>query len=184
VSDVIVVDYGAGNTRSVRAALTHLGRTSTVSSDPSEIRDAEYVILPGVGSARSAMEHLSATGVATALRERFSVNKATLGICLGMQLAMESSEEDGGVEGLALLEGDVVRLVDGRVPRLGWSVVEPWGEAFYFAHSYAVRSKETIASVDDVAVAVRSGEFLGVQFHPEKSGPAGLHFLDQCLSPV
>jgi glutamine amidotransferase len=101
-----------------------------------------------------------------------------------MQLAMSRSEEDGGVEGLSLLEGDVVRLHESRVPRLGWSIVEPWGEAYYFAHSFAVRSPDAIASVDGVTVAVRHDEFLGVQFHPEKSGPAGLDFLDQCLSLV
>ena len=179
-----MVDYGAGNTRSVRAALTHLGRASVVSSDPDAIRAAPIVILPGVGSARSAMTHLSTTGAANALRQRFSDGGPLLGICLGLQLAMTSSEEDGGVAALGLLEGDVVRLEEDRVPRLGWSVVEPWHEAFYFAHSYAVRCDDAIASVDGVTVAVRRDSFLGVQFHPEKSGPAGLDFLDQCLSPV
>jgi glutamine amidotransferase len=182
VSEVVVVDYGAGNTRSVCAALGHLGRSSIVTSEPARIRDAAFVVLPGVGSARSAMEHLTQTGAAAALRERFGNGAPILGICLGMQLAMVRSEEDGGVEGLALLEGDVVRLHEARVPRLGWSVVEPWGEAYYFAHSFAVRSPDATASVDGVTVAVRRDEFLGVQFHPEKSGPAGLDFLDQCLS--
>ncbi len=184
MNSVVVVDYGAGNTRSVRAALTHLGRDSMVSSDPGSIRDAEFVILPGVGSARSAMNHLNDSGAATALSNRFRDGGAILGICLGLQLAMEHSEEDGGVTGLGLLSGDVVRLRESRVPRLGWSVVEPWGEAFYFAHSYAVRSEDAVASVDGVTVAVRRDAFLGVQFHPEKSGPAGLEFLDQCLSLV
>jgi glutamine amidotransferase len=184
VSDVVVVDYGAGNTRSVRAALTHLGRTSVVTSDPAAILEADFVVLPGVGSAQSAMVHLNDTGAATALRERFDHGRVTLGVCLGLQLAMASSEEDGGVKGLGLLSGDVVRLREGRVPRLGWAVVEPWGEAFYFAHSYAVRSPDAVASVDGVTVAVRRGSFTGVQFHPEKSGPAGLEFLDQCLSLV
>lgn len=184
MSDVIVVDYGAGNTRSVRAALRRLGHASVVSSDTSAIRGADFVVLPGVGSARSAMQHLDDTGASNALRQRFSDGRSTLGICLGMQLAMESSEEDGGVKGLGLLEGDVVRLSEGRVPRLGWSIVEPWGRAYYFAHSYAVRSTDTVANVEGVTVAVRRESFLGVQFHPEKSGPAGLEFLDQCLSLV
>ncbi|MGA7835254.1 MAG: imidazole glycerol phosphate synthase subunit HisH [Acidimicrobiales bacterium] len=180
--NVVVVDYGAGNTRSVRAALTHLGHESVVTSDPLAIGAAEFVVLPGVGSASSAMAHLNETGAANALRERHLDGGATLGICLGMQLALERSEEDGGVEGLGLMEGDVVRLRDGRVPRLGWSIVEPWGEAYYFAHSYAARSEFSIASVDGVTVAVRQGSFLGVQFHPEKSGPAGHVFLERCLS--
>jgi glutamine amidotransferase len=180
--NVAVVDYGAGNTRSVRAALAHLGHDSVVTSDAATIRDAEFVVLPGVGSASSAMTHLNETGAARALRQRFDDDGATLGICLGMQLALTHSEEDGGVDGLGLLAGDVVRLRDGRVPRLGWSIVEPWGEAYYFAHSYAARSEFGVAHVDEVTVAVRRGSFLGVQFHPEKSGPAGLAFLEQCLS--
>jgi glutamine amidotransferase len=184
VTAVVVVDYGASNTRSVCAALSHLERESVITSDPHAIREAEFVILPGVGSARSAMAQLNETGAASALRKRFRDGGTTLGICLGMQLAMEHSDEGGGVKGLGLLEGDVVRLRDGRVPRLGWSVVEPWGDAFYFAHSYAVRSSREVASVDGVTVAVRRGTFLGVQFHPEKSGSAGLEFLDQCLSLV
>jgi glutamine amidotransferase len=180
--NIVVVDYGAGNTRSVRAALSHLGHESVVTSDASQIRNADFVVLPGVGSASSAMVHLNETGAAGALRQRFEADGATLGICLGMQLALAHSEEDGGVDGLGLMAGEVVRLREGRVPRLGWSIVEPWGEAFYFAHSYAARSEFGVASVDGVTVAVRDGSFLGVQFHPEKSGPAGLAFLEQCLS--
>ncbi len=182
MSEVVVVDYGAGNTRSVRAALSHLGRTSVVTGDPGVIGEAPVVVLPGVGSASSAMAHLAATGAADALRCRFADGRATIGICLGMQLAMAESEEDGGVECLGLLEGDVVRLREGRVPRLGWSVVEPWGDAFYFAHSYAVRSSDAVAEVDGAVAAVRREAFFGVQFHPEKSGPAGLAFLERCLS--
>lgn len=182
MTDVIVVDYGAGNTRSVRAALTHLGRSSEVSSDPAKIATAPYVVLPGVGSARSAMVHLNETSAAAALRDRFADHGPTLGICLGMQLALEASEEDGGVEGLGLLSGEVVRLTTGRVPRLGWAIVEPWGDAFYFAHSYAAQSPDSIATSDGITVAVRRGPFLGVQFHPEKSGDAGLEFLEKCLS--
>jgi glutamine amidotransferase len=184
VSDVVVVDYGAGNTRSVRAALTHLGRTSVVSSDPVAIAASEYVILPGVGSARSAMEHLDETGAATALRERFAAGGPILGICLGMQLALEHSDEDGGVDGIALLPGSVTLITEGRVPRLGWANVEPWGDAYYFAHSFAAQSPDGVATSEGVTVAVERGTFLGVQFHPEKSGTAGLTFLERCLSPA
>ncbi len=184
MSAVAVVDYGAGNTRSVRAALGHLGRESVLTSDPATLNDAEFVVLPGVGSARRAMVHLEQSGAAGALRQRFSDGRAMLGICLGLQLAVERTEEDGGVVGLGLLEGEVTRLTEGRVPRLGWSIVEPWGEAYYFAHSYAVRSPDAVATADGVVAAVRREAFVGVQFHPEKSGPAGLAFLDRCLSPV
>ncbi|MDE3064736.1 MAG: imidazole glycerol phosphate synthase subunit HisH [Acidobacteriota bacterium] len=179
---VAVVDYGAGNTRSVRAALSRLGRASDVTSDPDAILGAELVVLPGVGSAASAMEHLARTGADGALRRRFDAGGAILGICLGLQLAVQSSEEDGGVEGLGLLEGRVRRLDAPRVPRIGWAVVEPWGETYFFAHSYAVTSPDAVATSEGVTAAAARGSFLGVQFHPEKSGAAGLDFLDSCLS--
>jgi imidazole glycerol phosphate synthase glutamine amidotransferase subunit len=184
VSDVVVVDYGAGNTRSVRAALTHLGVTSVLSSDPTSIADGALVILPGVGSARSAMDHLDSTGAAQALRDRFERGSPILGICLGMQLALDHSDEDGGVEGIGLLRGSVHLIAEGRVPRLGWANVEPWGDAYYFAHSYAATCPDTVATSEGIPVAVERGAFLGVQFHPEKSGSAGLTFLERCLSPV
>jgi len=182
VSDVVVVDYGAGNTRSVRAALAHLGATSVVTSDPFTIKGSLQVVLPGVGSARSAMAHLNATGAARAIRERFDDGGPILGICLGMQLALETSEEDGGVEGIGLLSGSVYRMSEGRVPRLGWAQVDPWGDSYYFAHSYAAKSNDSVATSDGVTVAIERGSFLGVQFHPEKSAAAGLAFLEQCLS--
>ncbi len=184
MSDVVVVDYGAGNTRSVRAALAHVGVSSVVTSDPDAIAKSDMVILPGVGSARSAMDHLESTGASRALRERFERANAILGICLGMQLALDHSDEDGGVDGLGLLRGSVHRMTEGRVPRLGWATVEPWGEAYYFAHSYAATCPDTVATSEGVAVAVEHGSFLGVQFHPEKSGSAGLAFLERCLSLV
>jgi glutamine amidotransferase len=184
VSDVVVVDYGAGNTRSVRAALSHLGATSVVTSEPVAINESDFVILPGVGSARSAMEHLESTGASQALRDRFEAGRSILGICLGMQLALKHSDEDGGVTGIGLLPGSVHLLSDVRVPRLGWAAVDPWGDAYYFAHSYAVESPDGVATSEGVTVAVERGSFLGVQFHPEKSGSAGLAFLERCLSPV
>ncbi len=182
--EVVVVDYGAGNTHSVVAALGRLDARGRVTSDPLAIAGADFVILPGVGSARSAMAHLNNTGAAASIVERTRSEGSVLGICLGLQLALESSEEDGGVTGLGLIEGTVTRLREGRVPRLGWEVVEPWGEAFYFAHSYAARTPYVTASADGVTAVVEHGAFLGVQFHPEKSGPAGLDFLASCLSRV
>ena len=155
-----------------------------MSSDPTKISESELVILPGVGSARSAMDHLESTGAAQALRNRFEKGAPILGICLGMQLALEHSDEDGGVDGIGLLSGSVHLLTEGRVPRLGWAMVEPWGDAFYFAHSYAATCPDSVATSEGVTVAVERGAFLGVQFHPEKSGSAGLAFLERCLSPV
>lgn len=184
MSEVVIVDYGAGNTRSVQATLARLGHSSVVSADPAAIESAWYVVLPGVGSARSAMVHLGETGAATAITDRVFEDRPVLGICLGLQLALESSEEDGGVDGLGIIPGRVVRLSDERVPRLGWSIVDPWGEAYYFAHSYGAITADAVATAEGVTAAVSHGSFLGVQFHPEKSGRAGLEFLDQCLSLV
>jgi imidazole glycerol-phosphate synthase subunit HisH len=182
VSDVVVVDYGAGNTRSVRAALSRLGLSSEVTSDPAAVAGADLVVLPGVGSARSAMEHLDASGASDALRGRVAAGGPLLGICLGLQLAVDASEEDGGVAGLGLLAGEVRRIDAERVPRIGWARVEPWGETYFFAHSFAVTSRDAVATSEGVTAAVARGSFLGVQFHPEKSGPAGLAFLESCLS--
>lgn len=180
--EVVVVDYGAGNTRSVRGALERLGHQSIVTSDPRAITSSDYVVLPGVGSARSAMEHLDRSGATAALRTRFALGGPLLGICLGMQLAVTSSEEDSGVDGLDLFAGRVQRLVDHRVPRLGWCMVEPLGEAMYFAHSYYVTSTSATNFADEITAVVENGSFIGCQFHPEKSGDAGLNFLDRCLT--
>lgn len=182
MTDVVVCDYGAGNTRSVRATLARLGATSTVSADPATIAAAAFVILPGVGSARSAMAHLAASGADRALRDRVGDDRPTLGICLGMQLALEHSDEDGGTPLLGLVPGDVRRLRTERVPRIGWSLVEPWGQTFYFAHGYACSSPRTAATSDGVCAAIVQGSFVGVQFHPEKSGPAGATWLARWLT--
>lgn len=184
MTGVVVCDYGAGNTRSVIASLSRLGVTARLSADPAEILSADHAILPGVGSARQAMAHLTSTGAAEALRERFALGRPILGICLGLQLALSGSDEDGGVTTLGLVPGTVSRLESARVPRIGWSLVEPWGEAFYFAHSYACTSSATTATAEGVAAVIEIGGFTGVQFHPEKSGPAGSRWLARCLTPA
>jgi imidazole glycerol phosphate synthase glutamine amidotransferase subunit len=185
--NVAVCDYGAGNVRSVVAAFTRLGATARVTREPQDILAADLAVLPGVGSAASAMRGLCANGLDAALRARVDAGGQTLGICLGLQLALDESEEDGGVAGLALLPGRAVRLRAGRVPRMGWARVEPSipaaaAEAFYFAHSYAAETPAAISHSEGVVAVAESGSFLGVQFHPEKSGPAGARFLVRCLS--
>jgi imidazole glycerol-phosphate synthase subunit HisH len=179
--NVAVCEYGAGNVRSVVVALERLGVRSSVTADPDEVLAADLAILPGVGSARTAMTHLRETGVADALRKR---ERPTLGICLGLQLALESSEEDGGVEGIGLVPGRAVRLRGERVPRIGWAPVEPDGEAYYFAHSYAADTPAATARSEGIVAVVEHGSFTGVQFHPEKSGAAGARWLERCLSRV
>jgi imidazole glycerol-phosphate synthase subunit HisH len=143
---------------------------------------ADLTVLPGVGAAASAMAGLRERGLDEALQERFRKGRPVLGICLGLQLALEETEEDGGVAGLGFLPGSAVRLVDGRVPRIGWAAVEPEGEAFYFAHSYAAETPAATAFSEGLVAQAAAGSFLGVQFHPEKSGAAGARFLERCLS--
>lgn len=181
---VVVCDYGRGNVRSVLGALRRLKVDGIVSDDPDAVLKADLSVLPGVGSARAAMDRLRADGVDDALRLRAAEGKATLGICLGLQLALEHSEEDGGVTGLGIIEGHAVRIGRGRVPRMGWADVDPYGSAFYFAHSYVAETPCGTALSEGLIAEARSGSFIGVQFHPEKSGPAGERFLERCLSPA
>jgi imidazole glycerol-phosphate synthase subunit HisH len=177
---VAVCDYGAGNTRSVEIAFDRLGARFT-----DDVANADLAVLPGVGSARSAMEGLRRRGLDDALRARVDDGRPVLGICLGLQLALEESEEDEGVAGLGIVPGRSVRLRERRIPRIGWAEVEPFGEAFYFAHSYTAQTPCAVATSEGIVAVAESGSFTGVQFHPEKSGAAGARFLESlCLSLV
>jgi glutamine amidotransferase len=179
---VAVCDHGAGNVRSVVAAFGRLGADAFVTEDAGDVLGADLAVLPGVGSAAKAMDGLRARGLDEAVRSRVQADGPTLGICLGLQLALEESEEDGGVPGLGLLPGRAVRLAEGRVPRIGWARVDPGSDAYYFAHSYAAETPAATARSEGVVAVAESGSFLGVQFHPEKSGAAGARFLERCLS--
>jgi imidazole glycerol-phosphate synthase subunit HisH len=179
---VAICGYGAGNVRSVELAFRRLGTRTVLAQDPDTVLDADLAVLPGVGSAGFAMAGLRRRGLDAALRERVAGGKPVLGICLGLQLALDETEEDGGVAGLGLAPGRAVRLHDGRVPRIGWAPVEPAGETFWFAHSYTTESPAATATSEGLTAVVEHGSFLGVQFHPEKSGAAGTRFLERCLS--
>jgi imidazole glycerol phosphate synthase glutamine amidotransferase subunit len=176
---VAVCRYGAGNVRSVELALLRLGAELD-----DDVESADLAVLPGVGSARTAMAGLRAGGLDTALRNRVGAGRPVLGICLGLQLALDGTDEDGGVAGLGLVPGRAVRLRGDRVPRIGWAPVMELGDAFYFAHSYAAETPAATATSEDVVAEVRHGAFTGVQFHPEKSGAAGARYLERCLSRV
>ena len=174
---VAVCDYKAGNIRSVEIAMRRLGAELV-----EDVAGADLAVLPGVGSARSAMEELRRQRLDDELRARVAEGRPVLGICLGLQLALEHSEEEGGVEGLGILPGRSVRLTGGRVPRMGWAEVD--GTAYYFAHSYAAETPCATAWSEGIVAEARSGSFLGVQFHPEKSGAAGARYLDRVLTEV
>jgi glutamine amidotransferase len=178
--NVAICEYGAGNVRSVEIAFARLGARLTEDAER-----ADLAVLPGVGSAAAAMRGLRERGHDEALRVRVDEGRPVLGICLGLQLALEETEEDGGVEGLGLLPGRAVRLREGRVPRIGWAEVDALGSAFYFAHSYAAETPCATATSEGIVAVAQSGSFTGVQFHPEKSGAGGARFLESlCLSLV
>lgn len=176
---VALCDYGAGNVRSVAAAFRRLGAELV-----DDVPGADLAVLPGVGAAASAMAGLRERGLDEALARRVAAGGPTLGICLGLQLALEQTDEDGGVRGLGLLPGRAVRLRGERVPRIGWARVEPLGDDFYFAHSYAAETPAATARSEGIVAEARAGSFVGVQFHPEKSGAAGARYLERCLSRV
>ncbi len=192
---VVLADYGAGNLSSVCSALARAGAEPVVSADPAEVETAPLAIVAGVGNAERAAARLDATGLAEALRGRARAARPLLGICLGMQLLFEESEE--GAVGLGLLRGSVVRLRAGRVPHMGWNTLRLMapsslldgleGEDVYFAHSFACLPADavSVAEVDHagpVAAAVEAGPVAGVQFHPERSGPAGARVIRNALA--
>jgi glutamine amidotransferase len=192
---VVLADYGAGNLRSVCAAFTRAGAEPVVTTDPAELLDAPLAVIAGVGHVESAARGLAAGGLDEALRERHATDRPTLGICVGLQLLFEASEEGG--EGLGLLSGPVVRLRARRVPHMGWNALRATnasgvldgldGADVYFAHSFAAAptGDVTVAVVEhdgEVVAAVESGPLAGVQFHPERSGSAGAHLLENVLA--
>jgi glutamine amidotransferase len=185
---VAVVRYNAGNVRSVVNALERIGASYTVTDSQREIAAADRVIFPGVGEARTVMRFLQDTGLVAVIRE---LTQPVLGICLGMQLLCESSEE-GDAECLGILAGRVKRFtVSEKIPHIGWSRVGglehpvfqgiPEGSFFYFVHSYRVDlSVDTIAKCsygEDFSAAIARLNFVAVQFHPEKSADAGERLL-------
>ncbi|HLZ27879.1 MAG TPA: imidazole glycerol phosphate synthase subunit HisH [Chloroflexota bacterium] len=192
--EIIVVDFDAGNLRSVQRALEAVGQRARVTTDPRDVARAEALVLPGVGSAQDSMRKLSALGLVEPLREYAASGRPFLGVCVGMQLLFDSSEEGGGVECLGILPG-VVRLFHAagelKVPQIGWNQVWlkydhplldgiPGGSYFYFVHSYYAEPAEpevTLGQADygiDFAAIVARENVVATQFHPEKSADLGL----------
>ncbi|HTR74274.1 MAG TPA: imidazole glycerol phosphate synthase subunit HisH [Solirubrobacterales bacterium] len=194
-AQILVLDYGMGNLRSVEKALEHVGARATIGADPEAVRAADGLVLPGVGAFPRAMELIRERGLDELIAARAAAGTPILGICLGLQLLFERSEELGGADGLGLLPGEVVALdAPGlKVPHIGWSPVR-WERdsalsvgiasetPFYFVHSFAPRpgGADLLGSAEygaRFACAAERDNVFGVQFHPEKSSAAGLRLL-------
>jgi glutamine amidotransferase len=187
MSTVTLIDYGAGNLRSLRAAFERVGAAVAVTGDAGQVAAAERLVLPGVGAAAPAMAALRERGLDAAIA---ASRAPLLGVCLGMQLLFERSAE-GGVECLGLLPGRVMAIDWAqRVPHMGWNDVagDDGSAVCYFAHSYAVDCDATLVAgrtpIDgrEVATVVRRGRLSGVQFHPEKSAADGRRMLEAWLA--
>lgn len=194
---IAIIDYGAGNLQSVEKALRHLGCQCQITADPGELAAAQAAVLPGVGAFGDAMGQLRARGLEEPIRQFVPSGKPFLGICLGLQILFEESEESPGVKGLGLLRGRVLRLPKEsglKIPHIGWnslSVGKPGGlfagvegEPYvYFVHSYYLRAEEDVVTATaeygtTIHAAVQKGNLLACQFHPEKSGQVGLSLLE------
>lgn len=194
---ITIIDYDAGNLKSVEKALVFLGEEVRVTRDPEAILDADKLILPGVGSFGDAMKNLHDFELVEPIKKAVASGVPFLGICLGMQLLFESSEESPGVEGLALLPGKILRIppAEGlKIPHMGWNSLAiregaslyrgiPEGTYVYFVHSYYLRADEPahVAATTEYGIkidaSVEAGNVFGCQFHPEKSGEKGLRIL-------
>ncbi|CAG7648764.1 Imidazole glycerol phosphate synthase subunit HisH [Paenibacillus solanacearum] len=196
---IAIIDYGMGNLHSVRSAVERLGYETVVTSDERELQAADGAILPGVGAFGDAMDQLRETKLREAVLHYAQSGKPLLGICLGMQLLFDRSEEYGTHEGLGLLPGEVVRFRgDFKVPHMGWNKLafrqpSPLFEGLeeghvYFVHSFHVlpeRQDDLLATTDyygQVTAIVGRGNVFGMQFHPEKSGSVGMRLLGNFLS--
>ena len=207
---IAIIDYGVGNLFSLKSSLAQLGLEAVVTADPDTIRKADRLILPGVGAFGDAMDKLVATGLVPVIRAE-AEKKPLLGICLGMQMLFDESEEFGLHKGLGLIPGRVVKIpdtdVDGhplKVPHISWDPLYPGGgrtdfsgtalaalkpgEECYFIHSYEAkpvcdedRLADTVYGGREICAAASHGSVLGCQFHPEKSGVVGLKIIEEFL---
>ena len=194
---IAIIDYDAGNLKSVEKALAYIGEESVITGEREEILKADKVILPGVGSFGDAMANLKRLGLDDVIREVAANGTPFLGICLGLQLLFESSEETPGVEGLGILKGKVLRIPDKeglKIPHIGWNSLKlsnngrlfqgMTGEPYvYFVHSYYLQAenpaivKATTDYSTCIHASVEQGNVFACQFHPEKSSAVGLQIL-------
>ena len=195
---IAVIDYDAGNLKSVEKALVFLGETPVITRDKEQLLAADKVILPGVGAFGDAMERLHQYGLVDVIKEIVKKGTPFLGICLGLQLMFESSEESPGIEGLGLLPGKILKIPETpgmKVPHMGWNSLKvrpdsrlfqgiPDGSYVYFVHSYYLHAEEPeiVKAVTDysttIHASVEKGNVFACQFHPEKSSRYGLKILE------
>lgn len=197
---IAVLDYGMGNLRSVARAVEKVGGTITVTSDPAECGRADALIVPGVGAFGACMRNLKAAGLDVAVRDAVAADKPVLGVCLGLQVLFDGSDENPDEPGLSLLPGRVTELPPTeKVPHMGWNEVSwvgdhqltravPDGTRMYFVHSYAAEvSDDTIGTTVygvPFAAAVARGRLFATQFHPEKSGEPGLALYEAFVKDI
>ena len=191
---IAIIDYGAGNLLSVKKAFDYLGAESKVISAADEVSGFVRMVLPGVGAFGAAMDKLEQAGFVDVIKDWLKDDKPFLGICLGVQLLLESSEESQGAEGLGVFKGKCHPFTQGKVPQIGWNQIEinrkspilngiKDGSFFYFLHGYYVAPENTdivIATTEyglSYASIIGQGNIYAVQFHPEKSGEVGLRLL-------
>lgn len=192
---ITIIDYGAGNIRSVVNSLDALGCRAKVTSSPDNAAAADVLILPGVGAAGDTMKSLESLGMVEVLKDYIAGGRPFLGICIGFQILFDRTEESGGYDCLGIISGEVRRLRGvAKIPHMGWNQVKqrsnhpvfegiPDGSNFYFVHSYypVPEDKSIVAGETDYGVsfasAIARGNLVATQFHPEKSGEAGLQFL-------
>ncbi len=199
---IAIIDYDAGNIKSVQKALQYLGQEAVLTRDREVILSADRTVLPGVGSFGDAMEKLKGYGLSEVVREFAATGKPFLGICLGLQLLFEESEESPGVQGLGLLKGKIRRIPEGegrKVPQIGWNdiSINPDSRLFrgipdhsyvYFVHSYYLEAadRKVVAATTEYGVsidaAVEAGNVYACQFHPEKSSDVGLGILKNFIA--
>ncbi len=192
---IAIIDYQMGNLKSVQKSLETVGYKTIVTADPDKINNADAVIIPGVGAFSGAVENLQKVGMTAAINDFVNTGKPLLGICLGMQLLMSASEENGLHRGLDLIPGEVLKLLSTvKIPHMGWNSVQPKNAStltggiekdsyFYFVHSYYVKPYDNkhIVAVTEYGIEfcsiIQKENIMGVQFHPEKSSSLGQKIL-------
>ena len=195
MSKIIIVDYDAGNIRSVANMLTFLGVEFAISSDVNDIKNAQRLIFPGQGHFAQAMSNLEKKGLVTVIKQCCENGIPFLGICIGLQILFEKSEEAPNVNGLGILKGEVKKFTSGKIPQIGWNKVIPTEnnlyipeDYFYYVNSYYVLPQEEkiISAYTDYngkfCAAIQKENITAVQFHPEKSAEAGLLFFKNWLN--